>query len=89
LRPTSGFAAFISSRRVTDNPRGDFIADTQGIIRGGRFPVMRSWPQLETYLLVRHACDEAIQQAHRVWREYERYARTSHPAPGKIKRRAA
>jgi hypothetical protein len=68
------FTDFIRSRRVTDTPRGDFIEDTKGLIRLNRFPDPKSLPALEWFMVRRHACKEAITEARKLWREYERKA---------------
>ena len=64
------FREFISTRRVTDNPRGDFIADAR---RDPRFPDVQRWSELEGYLRIQgDACPKAIRQAKRLWQEFER-----------------
>ena len=64
------FREFISTRRVTDNRRGDFIADARA---DPRLPDAKRWSELETYLRVQgNACSEAIRQAKRLWIEFER-----------------
>jgi hypothetical protein len=68
------FSDFIQSRRASDSPRGDFIADTQMLIRLGRLPEVKRWSQLEFEMRRRGACPEAIRQGRRVWREFERHA---------------
>ena len=67
---TSTFRDFIRTRRVTDNPRGDFIADARA---DPRLPDAKRWSELETYLRVQgDACSEAIRQAKRLCIEFER-----------------
>jgi hypothetical protein len=64
------FREFIHTRRVTDTPRGDFIADARC---DPRFPDVQRWSELETYLwLQAEACPEAIREAKRLWKEFER-----------------
>ena len=64
------FREFISTRRVTDNRRGDFIADARA---DPRLPDAKRWSELETYLLLYDdASPEAIRQAKRLWNEFER-----------------
>ena len=65
----NGFRTFIRARRVTDTPRGDFIADAKA---DRHFPDARSWAQLACYLVHRHACHGAINAARRVWNAYAR-----------------
>jgi hypothetical protein len=70
------FTNFILTRRVTDTPRGDFVADTKFLIGMGRFPVVvGSWDSLESFLYGRHACPGAMAAGRQVWREYRRAAR--------------
>jgi hypothetical protein len=65
-----GFREFLRTRRVTDNPRGDFIADAR---RDPRLPDVQRWSELETYLRLQgDACPEAVRQAKRLWQEFER-----------------
>ena len=71
------FTEFLHTRRITDTPRGDFIRDA----RGDRWwPNPSSWLDLESYLRQSphgHACLDAIREAQRLWREYERFKRGS------------
>jgi len=70
-----GFRDFIRTCRVTDTPRGDFIADARA---DPRLPDAKRWSELETYLrLQADACPEAIRQAKRLWKEFERRERRS------------
>jgi hypothetical protein len=65
------FADYITSCRVTDTPRGDFIEDTRVLIRTGKLPNLRSWDQLQSLMRSRGACSEAIDEGRKVWRQYE------------------
>jgi hypothetical protein len=65
------FSEYIRSRRVTDTPRGDFIADTKSLIETGKFPDVESWTALELELAGRGACREAFREARKLWREYQ------------------
>lgn len=66
------FNEFITSRRDrSDDPCGDFIADTQMLIRLGKFPAIASWRELEGFLWSRNACSSAIAVGRALWREYE------------------
>jgi len=75
------FAEFINTRCVTANARGDFIDDTQMLIRAKRFPGRwsrktpwpQSWDNLERFLVLRSACPEAIAAGKSLWREYLRH----------------
>lgn len=60
--------------QVRDNPRGDFIKDARF---DKHIPNAQSWPELEMYLELRHACESAKLAAHDFWREYARRHRRS------------
>jgi len=66
------FAEYVGTRRVTDSPRGDFIDDSQMLIRCGKFPAVETWPVLESFLVFRGAGPDTIRQARVVWRAFER-----------------
>lgn len=62
------FKQWIKTRRTTDNPRGDFIADAK-VDR--KMPEnFEAWEDLERYLHRIGAWSEAIKSGHMVWREY-------------------
>jgi hypothetical protein len=65
------FTDFVRTRHAHNNPRGDFIEDTKGLIRVNRFPDPKSLPALEWFMVRRHARKKAIREARKVWREYE------------------
>jgi hypothetical protein len=64
------FKEYINTRRVTDNPRGDFIKDTQDVYAlqdnynvsaERKMPDnFKTWVDLKVYLQRRGACPEAI-----------------------------
>ena len=62
------FKTYVLARRRTDNPLGDFIADVKS---DPAFPDPRSWNDLQTYLVGRGACQEAIEAAQQVWHQFE------------------
>ena len=66
------FSDFIKSVRVTNSPRGDFIADTKTLINCGKLPAIKTWGELYHFMSSRHACPEAIEQARKVWRQYQK-----------------
>jgi hypothetical protein len=66
------FAEFIQSARVTETPRGDFIADAKTLINACVFPAIDSWGDLYGFMMRRRACPEAIEQARKVWRQYQK-----------------
>jgi hypothetical protein len=63
------FKEFMATKRVTDTPRGDFIKDSRD---DPRMPAAQSWQELEGYLWTRGACVEAVKQAKKLWRQYEK-----------------
>jgi prophage antirepressor-like protein len=77
--PRLPFTDWIMSRRVTDTPRGDFIADTKPLIERGRFPEPESWDDLETFLEFRGACDMAILMARRCWVAWQKQGALAAP----------
>jgi hypothetical protein len=68
------FVEFIKRARVTETPRGDFIADTQTLVSCGKLPDFKTWGELYVFMTSRHACAPAIEQARRVWRQYRKAA---------------
>jgi hypothetical protein len=74
------FTDYIKSARVTQTPRGDFIADTKTLINCGKFPDMKTWSELYHFMSMRNAGGEAINQARRVWRQYHKAATTPEDA---------
>lgn len=68
-----GFRDFVVTRKVRDNPRGDFILDVR---RDGEFPDVRSLAELLSYL---HRKDgsAATSAAREMWKEYVRAVRGS------------
>ena len=65
------FKDFIRSARVTNTPRGDFIADAKTLINAGVFPAVEGWADLYGYMNRRGSSAEAIKTARKVWREYK------------------
>ncbi len=64
------FTDYILSADVTDDPRGDFIADTRTLIELGKFEEPQRLDCLLTMMRLRGACDEALAEARRVWGEW-------------------
>jgi hypothetical protein len=70
------FIEWLQSRRAHDTPRDDFIRDARN---DRRFPVCcADWDALQSYLRDRNACDNAVREERRLWREYEKQ-RSSRP----------
>lgn len=63
------FKQFISTRRGTDNPRGDFIKDVK---RDAGFLDCKAYEPNHDYLISQHACDEAMAEFEKLYRQYER-----------------
>jgi hypothetical protein len=61
------FAEYLKNRRITDTPAGDFVKDARD---DHRMAEMKSWDQLETYLITQSAIPEAVAAAKAVWKSY-------------------
>jgi hypothetical protein len=66
------FAHYIASRHVTHSPRGDFLADSKTLINAGRFPAATCWGDVHRFMSKRNACPEAISEARKLWRSYQK-----------------
>jgi len=66
------FKEYVSKRRLTDTPAGDFVRDARA---DRALPDAESWEQLHTYLITKGAIPEAIAAARVVWRSYRATAR--------------
>jgi uncharacterized protein YozE (UPF0346 family) len=65
------FGTWLDKRRVSDNPRGDFIKDARD---DRRMPEdFATFDELHSYLSSRRACWQAIEVAGQVWNEYAEY----------------
>lgn len=62
------FRTYVQSRRVTDTPAGDFVADAKA---DPTFPDPPTWQELEGYLRRRGAIRDAIMAGRAVWRGYQ------------------
>jgi hypothetical protein len=65
------FKEYIKTRRVTYNPRGEFIKDARADL--DMPDNFACWRELEGYLQRRDACEGAIKAAKIVWRQYRKY----------------
>lgn len=63
------FYEWIMTRRITDTPRGDLIYD---IKRDKQFTAINDKESIERYLVRKYACQEAIAEFKKLWKEYER-----------------
>src|SRR6187455_147076 len=67
-RREDGFKDFVRHARVTHNPAGDLIADMKA---DRELPdTFAGRERLETYLVLRGACDDAMALVPQVWRRY-------------------
>jgi hypothetical protein len=65
------FTDFIMAQPRRRGMRGEFIADAQSDIRGGRFPNdVTTWRRLESFLFFGHACPEAIRAGRAIFYEW-------------------
>jgi hypothetical protein len=67
------FYHYLKTRRITDNPRGDFIKDALSF--GGMTAKISDWRSFEAHLFRMRACPEAITAGRKVWREYQKWIR--------------
>jgi hypothetical protein len=61
------FKSYVATRRITDTPSGDFVADAR---RDHQLPDATTWEDLRAYLFHNGACREAIAAARVVWADY-------------------
>ena len=66
------FSDFMASRNITRSVRGDFIADTQTLINAKKFPPINCWAELYNFMRARNATDEAMTEARKLWRAYQK-----------------
>jgi hypothetical protein len=66
------FLQFVDSRRITNTPRGDFLADTKTLMACKKMPEIKVWGDLYAFMSARHACPPAITEARKVWRQYQK-----------------
>jgi hypothetical protein len=65
------FKDFMRSARVTNSPRGDFIADAKTLINAGAFPAVENWADLYGFMSRRGSSADKIEEARKLWREYK------------------
>jgi hypothetical protein len=66
------FADYILSCRVADSARGDFVKGAQALIRAGKMPRVRTWRELECFILGAGGCPHVVEAARSIWIEFER-----------------
>lgn len=64
------FKQFIASQEITDDPKGDFIADFRQD-REHKYRRFYSFGGLEGYLQRKGACGDAMRAAKAIWADYE------------------
>lgn len=73
------FIDYVQAQLIDDTPLGDFVDDTQMLIRLSKFPEPASWFALETFMKLRHADPKAIAAGRIVWRTYKRITKNGPP----------
>lgn len=61
------FREYVTTRKVGDNPAGDFITDARA---DSNFPDAQTWPDLKEYLARKGASSEAVRSGQIVWKSY-------------------
>lgn len=67
---TRTFGEWLRSRRITDTPRGDAIADTLAVMRTD--PTVATPEAVLHHLGIRGACPDARREVERLVRQYAR-----------------
>jgi hypothetical protein len=75
------FADFILPLYVTPSPRGDFIALCKTLINVGAFPHVMAWADLYRFMVGRHATPETINEARKLFRQYQKSDQGASPSP--------
>ncbi len=76
------FTQFILDAEVTDDPRGDFIEDTQSLIDAGRFDDPKTCDELLAQVRRRRGCVAAERAARELWAEHELGQTSDRPSGG-------
>ena len=63
------FRDWVDAKRITSTPLGDFIQDAKDDCN---FPNISSFDELESYLMKKGVCDEALEALKKAWRCYEK-----------------
>jgi len=67
------FKDWIATARITDDPEGDFVEDMRSDIRNAKTSAdFSDIAHLRRYLLLRGACQGAMEAVPGVWRRYRR-----------------
>lgn len=83
----TSFRKFILTCRAPDSPMGDFVKDARA---DRNLPDAKTWKELQTYLVKRHAAPAATKAAKSVWIIYnsadkKSVAKDATPAPGRAR----
>lgn len=74
------FADFVMRLRVTAGPRSDLIALYKTLISARAFPTIAAWPDLYRFMTGRRASDETINEARKLWRQFQKSQTAVSPA---------
>ena len=66
------FADFVMRLRVTMGPRGDLIALYKTLISARALPTFAAWADLYGFMVRRNTRLEAINEARKLWRQYQK-----------------
>lgn len=68
------FTDYVRTRRVGDNPAGDFTIDAR---RDRDLPNVKSWSELRSHLIRKGAGENVLKAARIVWNGYQSKSRNS------------
>ncbi|SIO24636.1 hypothetical protein SAMN05443247_03114 [Bradyrhizobium erythrophlei] len=75
------FVDFILTLRIFPTPRGDLIALYKTLISARAFPTITTWPELYGFMSRRNARPEAIDEARKLWKQYQKLNPAAPPQP--------
>jgi hypothetical protein len=50
---------------------GDFVRDARALVRAGKMPRLRTWRELECFILGAGGCCHVVEAARQTWVEFE------------------
>lgn len=66
------FAEYILyCRVVSDTERGDLVEDMQRLIRAGKMPAVKTWRELECFIVGAGGCSHVVAVARAIWADFE------------------
>lgn len=77
---TLSFADFVMRLRVTMGPRGDLIALFKTLASARAFPPIAAWADLYGFMVRRSSPPAAIDEARKLWRQYQKSQTAVSPA---------